>query len=45
MQNELYHYGVKGMRWGVRREIGNQSREAARIRLKYNKATKRVKKT
>lgn len=26
---ELYHYGVKGMKWGVRRSIGAKARVAA----------------
>jgi len=25
MDNELYHYGVKGMKWGVRRKSGSGS--------------------
>lgn len=28
-QDELYHYGIKGMKWGVRREIGKKSKTAA----------------
>lgn len=23
IKTELYHYGVKGMRWGIRRELKN----------------------
>ena len=26
---ELYHYGVKGMKWGVRRSLGVKARGAA----------------
>ena len=29
-ESELIHYGVKGMKWGVRRAIGKQAREHAR---------------
>lgn len=28
--SEFYHYGVKGMKWGVRRQIAGASRTAAR---------------
>lgn len=30
-QNELTHYGVKGMKWGVRRRIEQRSRTAAEL--------------
>lgn len=42
MQNELYHYGVKGMQWGVRRNLGKQSRNAARIKMAYDKTKKKI---
>lgn len=29
---ELKHYGVKGMKWGVRRSLGAKARMAARYR-------------
>ena len=36
MQNELYHYGVKGMRWGVRRTKHQLSLEKkARLQIGY----------
>lgn len=41
MQNELYHYGVKGMRWGVRRNLGKQSRNSARIKMTYDRTKKK----
>ena len=31
---ELYHYGVKGMKWGVRRELGRKAKTAAYIESK-----------
>lgn len=31
MNNELYHYGVKGMRWGVRKKRESSSARNARI--------------
>lgn len=31
VDGELYHYGVKGMKWGVRREIGRKAQTAAYI--------------
>jgi hypothetical protein len=34
----LYHYGTKGMKWGVRRAIGKASREAARVE-RFKKGT------
>lgn len=39
--NELYHYGVKGMKWGVRRtskQLGSQLRKKAKQRSDSDKA-------
>lgn len=45
MQNELYHYGVKGMRWGVRRTKHQLSLEKkARLQMKEALASGRFKK-
>lgn len=30
-ENYLAHYGIPGMKWGVRRAMGKRSREAARL--------------
>lgn len=39
---ELYHYGVKGMKWGVRRNIGVKARAAAQYKKFANEATRNV---
>lgn len=33
--NELYHYGVKGMKWGVRRRAQKDAKEFARAKMYY----------
>lgn len=33
--NELYHYGVKGMKWGVRRQAKKDAKEFARAKMFY----------
>ena len=45
--NELYHYGVKGMKWGVRKEVYNSSSRSRKkeIRKEYYKTPEgRIKK-
>ena len=38
--NELYHYGIKGMKWGVRKEVYNSSSRSRKkeIRKDYYKS-------
>ena len=38
--NDIVHFGVKGMKWGVRRDIGMRSREYARMEIAGKKAVK-----
>lgn len=42
--NYLIHYGVKGMKWGVRRDIKKRSRTAARLEVLSNKNKKKINK-
>ena len=48
MKNELYHYGVKGQKWGVRRYqnsdgslTDNGKKRVAKLNAKINKADKK----
>ena len=34
-QNELYHYGIKGMRWGVRRFQNKDGSYTAKGKKRY----------
>ena len=42
--DELMHYGVKGMKWGVRRSIGIRSRAAALYKNNITSVDKKIKK-
>ena len=49
MKNELYHYGVKGQKWGVRRYqnsdgslTDNGKKRVAKLNAKINKADKKA---
>lgn len=33
--SDIYHYGVKGMKWGVRREAKHDARESVRAAMSY----------
>lgn len=33
--SDIYHYGVKGMKWGVRREAKRDARESVRAAMSY----------
>lgn len=41
MSYELYHYGVPGMKWGVRRYIDKQGRLTPKGRQRYNQVAAR----
>lgn len=42
--DELAHYGVRGMKWGVRREIGRDAKSAAIARNRVTAASKQIQK-
>lgn len=41
MTNELYHFGVKGMRWGVRRSRGDTKSALSKEDKRYDKLAKK----
>lgn len=41
---ELMHYGVKGMKWGVRRDMGRRARIAADLEKRSEVYTKKARK-
>lgn len=43
-ENELKHYGVKGMKWGVRRSIGARARTAALYKKTIDSEDKTIRK-
>lgn len=43
--NELYHYGVKGMKWGVRRDIGRRAKVAATLERNKKVVDKQIART
>lgn len=42
MENELYHYGVKGMKWGVRRYRNEDGSLTAAGKKRESKTAKRI---
>lgn len=42
MSNELYHHGVKGMKWGVRRDLERNQRRIAKNTRYRNKLASRA---
>ena len=49
MENELYHYGIKGQKWGVRRYLDSDGsltdagkKRVAKLNAKINKADKKA---
>ena len=42
MQNELYHHGIKGMKWGIRRYQNKDGSLTPQGKKKYGKNTVRM---
>lgn len=42
MQNELYHHGIKGMKWGIRRYQNKDGSLTSQGKKKYGKSTGKI---